>query len=104
MSQNFSEVVITNNNSIDVTVSIEAPISTSIPSQKVIANSQKTISVNRNDVKSVKISVEADAHVGDPDIIVLDLTKSGIPYNVYIEKIEATTTIGSIHGAASIKF
>ena len=104
MSTLFSRLVLTNNNSIDIDIELEAPIGTSLITSNVGPNATKTIPININDIRTAKIIVSTTPHTGYSDTMTIDLSSCGSPYQLFIESIEAMTSIGSIHGKTNLMF
>ena len=103
MSVILSEITVMNQNNIAIDVTLEIPLGTFFKTQRIENESTGSISVRKDDVQSIKI-ISAASGGHNQDTMVLDLTQSGSPYRVYIEKIDAATSIGSIHGSVSCKF
>ncbi len=104
MSTKFTEVIIQNNNSVDIEISLEIPAGSLIITENIGANSKKSIPIDKTNVQSTKFIVKASGHSNYPDNMLVDLSRSGMPYGMYIEKIDAVAIIGSIHGNVSVKF
>jgi hypothetical protein len=101
MSTNFRELVFENQNSISVTVAVEAPVGTRIIETEVRPQTTVTLQPNVSDISSVRMTVVA----GGPehtDKQTWDLR--GSPFPIFFETLKARATIGSIHGLVSAAF
>ena len=102
MSVLLSEITITNDNNVTIEVTLEVPVGEFFTTRTIEPKFSLSISVRKEDVQSVKLISIGPGH--DPDYMIFDLGGSGKPYRVYIEKIEAVTSIGVIQGSVSSKF
>lgn len=99
----FNEFVFLNQNSVDVELTLEAPVGTIIIGPvMILANGTYTNDPGVADVSEVKLTVVAARHEDYPDTEVFTLT--GSPYDGYFQKLSAQTSIGSIHGTANVTF
>ena len=78
MSANFRELICENQNNINVKLTLEAPVGTSIIETEVRARATVTLHPNVNDIRAVKIKVVAggDEHT---DIETFELRGSPFP-------------------------
>src|SRR5262245_38787342 len=101
MSTNFRELVFQNQNSIGVTLTVEAPVGTRIIETEIRPNATVTLHPNVNDISAVRMTVVAGGHE-HTDTETFDLR--GSPFPIFFETLKARTTIGSIHGLVSAVF
>lgn len=104
MSVTFSEVIIQNNNGLSIEVKLEIPIGNLFKTVLIAPQSSESISVKLTSIQSFKIISKDSGHMGMTDQMVIDLSKTGNPYNLYIEKIETAMNIGRIRGKVSTQF
>ena len=102
MSVTFRQFEFQNRNSIEVTLTLEAPIGTQQVNTRVAPNGTFTVNPNVNDVQTARITVVTQDHQHDPDVETINL--SGTPYATHIETLLARASIGSIHGTVSAQF
>lgn len=101
MSINFRELIFENQNNISVKLTLQAPVGTSIIETEVGAKATVTLHPNVNDIRAVEIKVVAGGHE-HTDIETFELR--GSPFPMFFETLQVRTSIGSIHGQASVRF
>ncbi|HEY6330090.1 MAG TPA: hypothetical protein VI756_12195 [Blastocatellia bacterium] len=101
----FTKVEFENQNGIDVTVTLEAPVGTFLlPPVTVRANQKRSFPFNGvTDVTTAKITVVMSDHEDPPDVETFQ-TLAAAPYAIYLVSLTAQAAIGSIHGSAQVSF
>lgn len=100
MPTNFREFTFENRNSISIKLKLEAPVGTPILETEVAAGRPFTFHPNVNDIRDVRITVVA----GDEHTDVETLELRGSPFKLFFETLKGSTSIGSIHGVATVAF
>ena len=98
----FRKFVFENRNSINVSLTLEAPVGTQVLNTNVGPNTSINLEPNVNDVQTAKVIVVAQGHEGFEDVETFELR--GQPFPMYIETLTAQASIGSIHGVVSATF
>ena len=98
MSIRFAKVMFRNRNSIDVNLTVEAPIGKVVSSETVSANSSATIIPGVDDCPSVLLSVDDSAHGTTKQTFAIAPPKPCEGRHSYLEAVEVDYTIGDFKG------
>jgi hypothetical protein len=96
MSVQFATVVFNNNNSVDVSLTVEAPIGNRVIGPVTVKlNSSRTINPRQNDCASVVLRVTSDA---DPDE---ETQTFEVVAPLYLRTLDVNYLIGSFAGSVN---
>ena len=98
----FRQFEFRNQNGVEVTLTLEAPVGTQQVNTRVAPNGTFTANPSVNDVQTARVTVVAQAHEEYIDVETINL--GGTPYSTYIETLLTRSSIGSIHGTVSAQF
>jgi hypothetical protein len=104
MSIRFGRIAFQNRNSIEVTLTVEAPVGTRVISRKVAANSRAVVTVGKDDCRSVLLHVEDSAHHEATQTVSMETPKSSQGRPAYLESLKVEYTIGDFKGTVQSRF
>jgi len=98
MSVKLEEVVFQNDNGIEVSLTVEAPVGHTVVDQHPVeANATYRVQPGVENCTSILLVAKAASHDADRE----EFTVSGRPTQAYLKQVSARYVIGSIHGSVA---
>jgi hypothetical protein len=99
MAITFQAFAFTNQSGLTVTVTLEAPVGTTVGNYTVNANSTRTFNPGVDDVQTALVKVNDGTHDTTQEVGV-----AGKPYRSFIETLKSVYNVGSIRGEVSGRY